>query len=169
MRPNNPSSKVADFRDLLVWQKSMDFVIDVYAASAAFPRGEQFGLTSQVRRAAVSIPSNLAEGNSRFDRGDYRRFVSFARGSTGEVYTKSTSPIDCGTSTRQPAASSRSGAKRSSECSVGCTRASRDVSVGFSRSLFPVPCSLFLVYNDFKYSTRSLRSVAERSSLNTLT
>ncbi|AZB01234.1 four helix bundle protein [Chryseobacterium joostei] len=56
---------MANFKELLVWQKSIDFVTDIYRATELFPKSEIYGLISQIRRAAVSIPSNIAEGNSR--------------------------------------------------------------------------------------------------------
>jgi four helix bundle protein len=66
----------------------MDLVTDVYATTATFPAGERYGLTSQIRRAAVSIPTNIAEGKARFGAGEYRRFVSIALGSVAELQTE---------------------------------------------------------------------------------
>ena len=66
----------------------MDVVIETYRVTAAFPADERFGLTAQLRRAAVSIPSNVAEGHSRLGAGEFRRFVSIARGSVAEVETQ---------------------------------------------------------------------------------
>ena len=63
----------------------MDTVVDTYHVSRAFPSDERFGLTAQVRRAAVAIPSNIAEGHDRLGSGEFRRFVSVARGSVAEV------------------------------------------------------------------------------------
>ena len=63
----------------------MDLVVSCYEISRAFPRDERFGLTSQLRRAAVSVPSNIAEGNGRWHRGDYIHHVSMAKGSVNEV------------------------------------------------------------------------------------
>jgi len=65
----------------------MDLVVDIYRVSAAFPRDERFGLTSQIRRAAASVPANIAEGNSRSTRKDYAAFVSIAKGSLAETET----------------------------------------------------------------------------------
>lgn len=62
---------MANFKELLVWQKSIDFVTDIYRATELFPKSEIYGLISQIRRAAVSIPSNIAEGNSRRSKPDY--------------------------------------------------------------------------------------------------
>lgn len=78
----------ASYRDLLVWQKSIDLVVAVYGASRVFPREEMFGLTSQIRRAAVSIPSNIAEGQGRLTRGEFRQFLGQGRGSLYELETQ---------------------------------------------------------------------------------
>jgi four helix bundle protein len=75
-------------RDLDVWQKAMRLVEAIYALSASFPEQERFGLQSQIRRAAVSIPSNIAEGYGRQARGDYIRQLSVANGSLKEVETQ---------------------------------------------------------------------------------
>ncbi|MCU4163399.1 four helix bundle protein [Carboxylicivirga caseinilyticus] len=76
------------FRELIVWQKSMDFVTEVYELTSAFPEDEKFGLTNQIRRASVSIPSNIAEGFGRKSDGDFGRFLSIAIGSNYEVQTQ---------------------------------------------------------------------------------
>jgi four helix bundle protein len=73
---------------LEVWRDSMDLVEAVYRFSATFPADERFGLTAQLRRAAVSIPSNIAEGAARRSRRDYLRFLSIARGSLAEADTQ---------------------------------------------------------------------------------
>jgi len=77
-----------NYRDLIVWQKAMDFVEKVYHATRGFPKEEIYGLTSQVRRAAVSVPSNIAEGEGRHSAGDFQRFLSMAYGSLREVETQ---------------------------------------------------------------------------------
>jgi four helix bundle protein len=82
------SGTIKTFRDLIVWQKSMTLVTDVYRASSAFPTSEQYGLTSQLRRCAVSIPSNIAEGFGRDSTNDYLRFLSIANGSLYESQTQ---------------------------------------------------------------------------------
>ena len=79
---------MGNFTELLVWQKSIDFVVQVYEKTAAFPQDEMFGLRLQLRRAAVSISSNLAEGQGRSTSQDYRRFVFQARGSAFEAQTQ---------------------------------------------------------------------------------
>jgi len=78
---------IQTYRDLEVWQKSMDLVVEIYRLATLFPPKEQFGLTSQIQRAAVSIPANIAEGHGRLHRGDYVRFLSIARGSLTEAET----------------------------------------------------------------------------------
>src|SRR4051812_13700239 len=76
------------FEKLKVWHKGVDFADSVYTATKAFPDDERFGLTSQMRRAAVSISSNIAEGSSRHSDGDFARFVEIAAGSLYEVVTQ---------------------------------------------------------------------------------
>ncbi|HEU5336968.1 MAG TPA: four helix bundle protein [Terriglobales bacterium] len=76
------------YRDLIVWQKAMELVTSVYEATSAFPRHELYGLTGQIRRAAVSVPSNLAEGHGRASRREFHQFISQARGSLMEVETQ---------------------------------------------------------------------------------
>jgi len=75
------------FRDLLVWQKSMTLVTEIYRLSKSFPKDETYGLTSQMRRCAVSIPSNMAEGYGRNSTSDYIRFLYIAAGSLYELQT----------------------------------------------------------------------------------
>ena len=79
---------VKTYRDLEVWQKAMAFVEDVYKAVKTFPREEQYGLSDQIRRAAVSIPSNIAEGFGRDSNAEFLRFLAIARGSLYEVSTQ---------------------------------------------------------------------------------
>lgn len=76
------------YRDLIVWQKSIELVALVYRVTERFPKSELFGLTSQMRRAAVSIPSNLAEGYARKHRAEYLQFVRIAYGSGAELETQ---------------------------------------------------------------------------------
>jgi four helix bundle protein len=75
------------FRELKVWNKSMDLTVGIYELTAEFPKHELYGLTSQMRRAAVSIASNIAEGSARGTRRDFRQFVKIARGSNCELQT----------------------------------------------------------------------------------
>ena len=79
---------IETYRDLKVWQRGIDLVEQVYAVSKPFPTEEKFGLTAQVRRAAVSIPSNIAEGWGRGSTKDYMHFLRIARSSLLEVETQ---------------------------------------------------------------------------------
>ena len=76
------------FRDLLVWQKAMLLVTDVYRATETFPSREMYGLTNQVRRSAVSVPSNIAEGKGRLSKKEFVQFLATARGSLCEMQTQ---------------------------------------------------------------------------------
>lgn len=80
--------KVTNFRDLIVWQKAMDLVVAVYELTAKFPKEEIFGLTFQLRKAAVSVPSNIAEGQARWSTKEFLHHLSIAHGSTAEVETQ---------------------------------------------------------------------------------
>ena len=82
---NQESSKIKSFTDLIVWQEGHDLVLQVYQATKNFPREEQFGLTNQLRRAVVSITSNIAEGFSRNSYKEKVQFYSMALGSVTEV------------------------------------------------------------------------------------
>ena len=77
--------QVRDFEDLIVWQKSVDLAVGVYALTKLFPKEERFQMTSQLRKAAVSVSSNIAEGNGRWSTKDYIHFLINARGSLFEV------------------------------------------------------------------------------------
>ncbi len=79
---------IKSYRDLIVWQKAMVLVKDIYLTSQAFPKKEVYGLTSQIRKCAVSIPSNIAEGYGRNSTGDYKRFLQIANGSLHELQTQ---------------------------------------------------------------------------------
>jgi four helix bundle protein len=76
------------FRELKVWQKSIELTVMVYDFTRAFPKEEVFGLTSQMRRASISIASNIAEGSARGTKRDFRQFVRLARGSNCELQTQ---------------------------------------------------------------------------------
>lgn len=79
--------QIKSHRDLIVWRKSMDLVVLVYRASEGLPRHELYGLTSQIRRAASSIPANIAEGQGRRSKTEFRQFLGNARGSILELDT----------------------------------------------------------------------------------
>src|SRR5258708_12998805 len=76
------------YRDLIVWQKAIAMVTDIYRATQNFPRQETYGLTSQIRRSAVSVASNIAEGQGRLSRREFRQFLGVARGSLIEMETQ---------------------------------------------------------------------------------
>jgi four helix bundle protein len=79
---------IQSFRDLQIWQKSMQLAVTVYGLTRDFPREELYGLTSQIRRAAVSVPSNIAEGQRRLNLGEFKQFLGIARGSNCELQTQ---------------------------------------------------------------------------------
>lgn len=76
------------FRELIVWQRSIQLAVAIYKLTRAFPREEMYGITSQMRRTAVSIPSNIAEGQGRLSTGEFRQFLGIARGSNFELQTQ---------------------------------------------------------------------------------
>jgi len=76
------------YRDLIVWQKAMSLVFKLYTETKSWPKEEVYGLTSQIRRSAISIPSNIAEGYGRNSSGDYVRFLQIASGSLYEFQTQ---------------------------------------------------------------------------------
>ena len=84
----NGRNQVRNYRDLAVWQKAMDLVELVYTATRGWPKEELYGLTNQVRRAAVSVPSNVAEGQGRASTKEFLHHLSMARGSLLEVETQ---------------------------------------------------------------------------------
>jgi len=79
---------IQDFRGLKVWQAAMELATEVYTLTHSFPKSEAFGLSSQLQRAVVSIPSNIAEGHARDSTKEFLRFVSIAMGSLAEVETQ---------------------------------------------------------------------------------
>ena len=78
---------IKTFKDLIVWQEAMNLVEIIYLQTRTFPKEEMYGLTSQIRRAAVSIPANIAEGNARKSRKEYLQYLSIATGSIAELET----------------------------------------------------------------------------------
>ena len=88
MNRSTPLAKrIRSYRDLDVWQRGIDVVVACYKLTKRFPKDELYGLVSQIRRSAVSIPANIAEGSGRDHTGDYVRHLSFAMGSLAELET----------------------------------------------------------------------------------
>ena len=82
------TEKIRNFRDLDIWKKGIEIVKDIYTAVSGFPKSECYGLTSQMQRCSVSIPSNIAEGFNRFHNKEYRQFLYMALGSCAELETQ---------------------------------------------------------------------------------
>lgn len=80
--------KIRNFKELQVWQKAMELVVFTYQLTACFPKEEKYGLISQLQRAAISIPSNIAEGSGRLSDKDFQRFISIAMGYSFELETQ---------------------------------------------------------------------------------
>jgi four helix bundle protein len=89
-------SRPKDYRDLIVWQKAMDLARSAYAQAALLPKSESYGLLGQIRRSAVSIPSNIAEGHGRLTDMQFRHFLGNARGSVNELRTQFQLAADLG-------------------------------------------------------------------------
>jgi four helix bundle protein len=85
---NTGDSMGRSYQDLVAWQKGMRLVARIYVATQQFPRSETYGLTNQLRRAAVSVPSNIAEGQCRSSQKEFHHFLSQARGSVAEIETQ---------------------------------------------------------------------------------
>lgn len=81
-------TQINSYRDLIVWQRSMELVVEIYDLTEKYPKTELFGLVSQMRRCAVSIPSNIAEGRRRDGRKEFRRFLIISYGSGAELETQ---------------------------------------------------------------------------------
>ena len=86
--------KTMSFKDLIVWQKSFKLVLEIYKLTERFPKSEVYGLSQQIRKAAISIPSNIAEGYGRKHKAEYEHFLSIAYGSLLEVETQYLLSID---------------------------------------------------------------------------
>ncbi len=80
--------EIKSFRDLIIWQRGINLVKDVYKETGNFPKEELYGLTNQIRRSAISIPSNIAEGHIRQHRAEFRQFLNIALGSLAELETQ---------------------------------------------------------------------------------
>jgi four helix bundle protein len=90
------TARPRDYHDLLVWQKGMSLTKQIYQLTQAFPEAEKFGLVSQMRRAAVSVPSNIAEGQARSTTGEFVQFLSHAAGSASELGTQLILSVELG-------------------------------------------------------------------------
>ncbi len=88
--PNGPYRRVESYRDLIAWQRAMDFVVAAYQETERWPTAEKFGLVHQLRRAVVSVPSNIAEGQGRRNDKEFARFLRIAHGSLREAETQIT-------------------------------------------------------------------------------
>jgi four helix bundle protein len=95
----NANGKPQSYRDLLVWQKSISLAKTIYKLTVEFPPEEKFGLISQMRRAAVSVPSNIAEGQARNTTGEFIQFISHAEGSLAELDTQLILAVELGFAT----------------------------------------------------------------------
>jgi four helix bundle protein len=102
----NPASEVKCYRDLIAWRKAISLVTEVYDITMLFPKHEIYGLTSQMRRAAVSIASNIAEGHGRATPGEFVQFLCQARGSLCEAETQLVISRELGYITREQEACS---------------------------------------------------------------
>jgi four helix bundle protein len=96
LTPSLTTPKVGGFKDLLVWRKGIQLVKEIYKLTKSFPADEKFGLISQMRRAAVSIPSNIAEGQARKTTGEFIQFLSHAEGSLAELDTHLVLAVELG-------------------------------------------------------------------------
>jgi four helix bundle protein len=97
-------NKTRNYRDLVVWQKGIELAKLIYPLSARFPSDERFGLTSQIRRASVSVPSNIAEGQARHTTGEFVQFISHAEGSVAEIDTQLVIAVELDFVTKKQAA-----------------------------------------------------------------
>ena len=88
MQQDVEGNAIRSHRELIVWQRALELCTAIYATTAKFPSEERFALVSQMRRAAVSIPSNIAEGHGRLTTSEYRHFLGIARGSLKELETQ---------------------------------------------------------------------------------
>lgn len=79
---------VKSYRDLIAWRKAMNLAAEIYGCTQAFPKAETYGLVSQLRRAGISVPSNIAEGHARLSTGEFRQFLGHSLGSLMEIETQ---------------------------------------------------------------------------------
>jgi four helix bundle protein len=108
--------------DLVAFQRAVDLSVEVYAVTAAFPKQELYGLTAQMRRAAISVPSNIAEGQGRLSYGEWRQFLSHARGSLFEIEAQLTVALRLGFTTDAEALRIRKHARATAKALAGLIR-----------------------------------------------
>ena len=96
MRRVSEVAVAGSFKDLVAWQKGMELAREIYRATAKFPKSELFGLTSQMRRAAVSVPSSIAEGQARFSNQEFKHYLRNVKGSLSELETQTLLAYDLG-------------------------------------------------------------------------
>jgi four helix bundle protein len=148
-----------DYRDLIAWQRSMQLARTCYEISAGIPHTERFGLVSQIRRAAVSVPANIAEGNGRFSRRDYLRHLSIANGSLKELETLVQLARDIGYLDAARTARVLSLSTAVGQLLVQLSRGLRETKgrdTVQSSGRFPIPDSRFPTCDHYAYSSRSL-------------
>ena len=112
------------FKQLKVWKRAHVLALDVYCATSNYPTAEKYGLTSQMRRSATSVPTNLAEGAARNSRADYARFIDIAVGSVTEIEYQLILSDDLGTLNPKDRLVSRENVARFGRCCSGCGPAS---------------------------------------------
>src|SRR5205823_6022822 len=110
--------KTQNYKDLVVWQKGIALAKAIYRLTSKFPAEEKFGLVAQMRRAAVSIPSNIAEGQARHTTGEFIQFISHAEGSTAELETQLILSIELGFAISDNAKPASAFSTISAECST---------------------------------------------------
>jgi four helix bundle protein len=130
------------FKELVVWQRSVELSLAVYKLTSGFPPSERFGLTNQLRRAAVSVASNIAEGYGRSTKGEYVLLLGHARGSNFEVQTQLIISARLGFGSEDLHEQARDLSEEVSRMVVAMDEQAAQV---ISVSLFPVPCSLLPV------------------------
>jgi four helix bundle protein len=131
------------FKDLVVWQRAVQMSLAIYKLTASFPPSEQFGLTNQLRRASVSVATNIAEGYGRSTRGEHVQFLGHARGSNCEVQTQLVIADGLGLGSEEARRSAEGLSEEISRMVVALMTKLRKWTPPFC-SLFPTPCSLVL-------------------------
>src|SRR5271157_4775342 len=134
------------FKDLVVWQRAIEMSLAIYRLTSSFPASEQFGLISQLRRASVSVPSNIAEGYGKSSKGEYLPYLGHARGSNGEVQTQLVIAKGLGFGLAESLHQAESLSIKVGACRslmLKKLKAERAFLFPIPYSLFPIPYSLF--------------------------